>query len=171
MLASGVHIVVYITNQCCKQRQRRENQQHYSDVTMGSMGSQITSLTIVCLTVYSGADQRKHQSSAPLAFVGNSPVAGEFPAQMASNVENVSIWWRHHDKLVYSSQSWKYEQRPTQLINPSPVFSDTLQWLIAWKCFAFYSERPTCDVHMIPRMRSQHWLGHKSSSAERQVSI
>ena len=27
---------------------------------------------------------------------GNSPVTGEFPAQMASNVENVSIWWRHH---------------------------------------------------------------------------
>ena len=28
--------------------------------------------------------------------VGNSPVTGEFPAQMASNAENVSIWWRHH---------------------------------------------------------------------------
>ena len=27
---------------------------------------------------------------------GDSPVTGEFPAQMASNVENVSIWWRHH---------------------------------------------------------------------------
>ena len=28
---------------------------------------------------------------------GNSPVTGEFPAQMASNAENVSIWWRHHE--------------------------------------------------------------------------
>ena len=27
---------------------------------------------------------------------GNSPVTGEFPAEMASNAENVSIWWRHH---------------------------------------------------------------------------
>ena len=27
---------------------------------------------------------------------GNSPMTGEFPAQMASNAENVSIWWRHH---------------------------------------------------------------------------
>ena len=27
---------------------------------------------------------------------GNSPGTGEFPAQMASNAENVSIWWRHH---------------------------------------------------------------------------
>ena len=30
--------------------------------------------------------------------VGNSPVTGEFPAQMASNAENVSIWWRHHSE-------------------------------------------------------------------------
>ena len=29
---------------------------------------------------------------------GNSPVTGEFPAQMASNAENVSIWWCHHVK-------------------------------------------------------------------------
>ena len=29
-------------------------------------------------------------------FAGNSPETGEFPAQMASNAENVSIWWRHH---------------------------------------------------------------------------
>ena len=28
---------------------------------------------------------------------GNSPVTGEFPAQRASNTENVSIWWPHHD--------------------------------------------------------------------------
>ena len=28
---------------------------------------------------------------------GNSPGTGEFPAQMASNAENASIWWRHHD--------------------------------------------------------------------------
>ena len=28
---------------------------------------------------------------------GNSPDAGEFSAQMASNAENVSIWWRHHE--------------------------------------------------------------------------
>ena len=47
---------------------------------MGAIASQITSLTIVYSTVYSGADQSKHQSSASLAFVwgihrgpGNSP--------------------------------------------------------------------------------------------------
>ena len=36
---------------------------------MDTVASQITSLTIVYSAVYSGADQRKHQSSAPLAFV------------------------------------------------------------------------------------------------------
>ena len=48
---------------------------------MSAMASQITSFTIVYSTVYSGADQRKHQGSTSLAFVwGNSPVTGEFPA-------------------------------------------------------------------------------------------
>ena len=42
---------------------------HYDDVKMVAMASQITSRTIVHSTVYSGADQRKHQRSAPLAFV------------------------------------------------------------------------------------------------------
>ena len=42
---------------------------HYSGVIMGTMASQITSLTNVYSTVYSGADQRKHQNSASLAFV------------------------------------------------------------------------------------------------------
>ena len=42
---------------------------HPNDVIMSAMASQITSLTIVYSTLYSGADQRKHQSSAPLAFV------------------------------------------------------------------------------------------------------
>ena len=42
---------------------------HYSDVIMGAMASQITSLTIVYSTVHSGTDQRKHQSSASLTFV------------------------------------------------------------------------------------------------------
>ena len=42
---------------------------HYCDVIMGVVASRITSFTIVYSTVYSDADQRKHQSSAPLAFV------------------------------------------------------------------------------------------------------
>ena len=59
---------------------------------MSAMASQITGVLMVCSTVCSGLDQRKHQSSASLAFVGrihrwlvDSPHA-----------ENVPIWWRHY---------------------------------------------------------------------------
>ena len=31
---------------------------------------------------------------------GNPPVTGGFPSQRASNVENISIWWRHHEVAV-----------------------------------------------------------------------
>ena len=72
---------------------------HYTDVIMGTIASQITSLAIVYSTVYSDADQRKHHNSASLAFVWG--IHWEFPAQMASNAENVSIWWRHHGTGVW----------------------------------------------------------------------
>ena len=42
---------------------------YYSDVIMSAMASRITRLTIVCSNDYAGADQRKHQSSASLAFM------------------------------------------------------------------------------------------------------
>ena len=42
---------------------------HYDDVMMGAMASQITSLTFIYSTVYSDTDQRKHQCGASLAFV------------------------------------------------------------------------------------------------------
>ena len=64
---------------------------------MYTIASQITSLTIVYLTVNSDADQRKYQSSASLAFVRETV---EFPAQLASNAENISIRWRHHGLVV-----------------------------------------------------------------------
>ena len=70
---------------------------YYSDVIMGAMAFQITGVSIVCLAVCSDAGQRKHQSSALLAFVRGihrSPM--DSPSQRAGNAESVSIWWRHH---------------------------------------------------------------------------
>ena len=69
---------------------------HYSDAKMSALAFQTTGVQMVCLAVCSGADQRKPQSSASLALVRRIPVTGKFPAQTASNTENVSIWWRHH---------------------------------------------------------------------------
>ena len=45
------------------------NTEHYDDVIMGAMASQITNPAIVYSTVYSDADQRKRQNSVSLAFV------------------------------------------------------------------------------------------------------
>ena len=42
---------------------------HYSDVIMSAMASQITSVSIICSTIGSGVDRRKHHSSGSLAFV------------------------------------------------------------------------------------------------------
>ena len=74
---------------------------------MSTVVSQITRLTIVYSTIYSGADQRKLQSSASLAFVR---ATGEFPAQMASDAERVPfddviIWcmlvaWKSRDIII-----------------------------------------------------------------------
>ena len=56
----------------CKHRSKvvdKFNTLHYDDVMMTTIASQITSLAVVYSTVYSDANQRKHQSSASLAFV------------------------------------------------------------------------------------------------------
>ena len=68
---------------------------------MSAMASQITGVSIVCSTVCSDADQRKHQKHCVIGLCeGNPPVTGGFPSQRASNAENVSIWWRHHVLLA-----------------------------------------------------------------------
>ena len=46
-----------------------DESEHYSDVIMTAMASQITGVSIVYSTVCSGGDQRKHQISATLAYV------------------------------------------------------------------------------------------------------
>ena len=70
---------------------------HYNGVIMGAMASQINRLTIVYSTVYS---KRRSKKTSKLRVTGlcagNSSVTGEFPAQRASNAENVSIWWLDH---------------------------------------------------------------------------
>ena len=67
---------------------------------MGAMASQITSLTIVYSSVYSGADQRNIKALRHL------PLCGEFTGHRwifrtkGQKRGNVSIWWRHHVERV-----------------------------------------------------------------------
>ena len=64
---------------------------------MGTMASQITSLTIVYSTGNSGASKKTSKLRVIGLCEGNSSVTGEFPAQRTRNAENVFIWWNHHD--------------------------------------------------------------------------
>ena len=58
------------------------------------MASQITSLTQPFIQA-----QIKENNKAQRHWPLWGEITGEFPAQRASNAENVSIWWRHHDIL------------------------------------------------------------------------
>ena len=87
----------YAFHLCTDTHMDRARTFHYIDVIMTTMASQMTSLTVVYSTVYSGADQEKHQSSAPLAFVWGIHRDRWLPrTQMVSYAENVSISWRQH---------------------------------------------------------------------------
>ena len=92
--------------------------QHYSDVIKGVLASQITILTIVYSTVYWDTDQRKHQSSALLAFVRgihrgpvNSPHKWPVTRKMfpfddvIMNEESVCMSWRHHASMPHYSHT------------------------------------------------------------------
>ena len=101
------HVILYISGT------------HYGDVIMGTMASKITSLTIVYSTIYSGADQRKHQSSAPLAFVRgihrwpvNSPHKGSVKRKMFP-FDDVILRQLHFLCKIVASQTHFNKQQPT----------------------------------------------------------
>ena len=86
---------------------------HYDDIIMGSMASQITSLAIVYSAFYSGADQRKYQNSASLAFVRgpvNSPQKWPVTRKMFP-FDDVIMKWR---LFVQAFQCFRASQRSVQ---------------------------------------------------------
>ena len=78
--------------------------EYYNDDIMSALVSRITSRTIVYSTAYSRRRSKKTLTIRVTGHCkGNSAVTREFPAQSASAAENVSIWWRHHDKRSIES--------------------------------------------------------------------
>ena len=74
---------------------------HYINIIMNAMASQITSLTTVYSTVYSGADQRKYQNSESLALVwGIHRWPANSPHKWPVTGKNDSIWWRYHVNIL-----------------------------------------------------------------------
>ena len=112
--------------------------QHYIDVIMVSIASQITSLTIVYSSVYSGPDQRKHQSSASLAFVRGihrSPVISPHKGPVTRKM-------LPFDDVI---------MRPTIKQHPTKQcahFSELTVWL-CWNCY--YT--PLCILFFVSEMR------------------
>ena len=107
---------------------------HYDDVIKGAMASQITSLTIVYSTVYSGADQSKHQSSASLAFVWgihrgpvNSPHKWPVTRKMFP-FDDVIMRWH----LFIRAQSWCKNLFSEPF---SSLYDTTLHFVNMWKPF------------------------------------
>ena len=85
---------------------------HYNDVIMNAMASQITSLTIVYSIVYSRCRSKKTSKFRVTGLcAGNPPMTGEFPAQMVSNAENVSISWRYYDKRTIFNATAPHRRR------------------------------------------------------------
>ena len=67
----------------------------------------------------------------PWLCAENSPVTGEFPAQRASNAENVSIWWRHHvHKIAYCV--WFHLQHRLSFIFSTCRWQRPSIWFIAF---------------------------------------
>ena len=85
--------------------------EHYSNVTMGAVASQITGIWAVWSVVGSGVHQRKHQSCASLALVRGVH-------QKTNNAEKVSIWWRYHDKALWPLNNvFMFKGIPSTAIN------------------------------------------------------
>ena len=71
-----------------------QSKPHYSDVIMSAMASKITGVSTVCSTICSGADQRKHQSSASLAFVRG---IHRWPV---NSPHKEPVTWKMHDDVT-----------------------------------------------------------------------
>ena len=89
---------------------------HNSDVIISVMASQIVGVSIVCWSVGSGADQRKHQSYASLAFVRgihrwpvNSPHKG-LVTQKTFPFDDVIVYYDCplHNEISYTGKTSLY---------------------------------------------------------------
>ena len=111
---------------------------------MSLIPSQITSLAIVYLTVYSGADQRKYQSSASLTFVwgihqwpNNFPHKGPVTRKMLTSDDVIVVYWHQTQFMVYLLISnvvrVKYFFEVFDLSTSFFIFSLTCSYLVCIK--------------------------------------
>ena len=135
---------------------------HYNDVIMGAIWSQITSLTIVFSTVYSDADQRKHQSSTSQAFVRgihrgpvNSPHKLPVTRKMFQ-FDDVIVYDALHGRWFYSwltGQSGMHCKDIECLIIQgewAPLFSNSKAYMQQWMPYMLHPYLGTTKVLLMP---------------------
>ena len=83
---------------------------------------------------------------------GNSPVTGEFPAQMACNMENVTIWWRHHDIGETVTSNYDTPHIPIPIMK----FRSNFKYDTCWY-FISYQPNYMCTVLSSANFHS-HWI-------------
>ena len=113
------------------------------------MASQITSLTIVYSTVYSNEDKKTSKHRVTGLCTGNSPVTGEFPAQMASNTANVSFMWRHHGHDYNHGVKWclykmQFRHRVTTIKQTTFIRSRKVRRPVTYWFFFFSGSTSQC---------------------------
>ena len=72
---------------------------HYSDVIISGVSNRKPHDCLLS-RLFRRRSKKTSKLRATGLCVGNSPVTAELSAQRASNAENVSIWWRHHDHMT-----------------------------------------------------------------------
>ena len=89
--------------------------------------------------------RRRSQETSKLRVTGlcagNSPGTGEFPAQMDSDAENVSIWWRHHMKKHVKTITNNADRSALILYGTycnCGYRTDKLISIITWKCMFYF---------------------------------
>ena len=113
---------------------------HYNDVIMTTITSQITSLTVVYSIVYSDADQRKHQSSASLAFVWGIHRDRWIPRTKGK----LSGKCFHDDVIMVTSRH--NEVRPRWHTQPWPYSDKWAMWIALYSSINFINFAPKSSI-------------------------
>ena len=109
--------------------------------------------------------RRRSKKTSKLRVTGlcveNSPGTGEFPAQMASDAENVSIWWRHHVKrLIHDFCSLCKQQTLYALLKSNPLCTGTGDG--SCHCWMLIHRRGDLDI-VTRSMVWVRWCGYEMS--------
>ena len=110
--------------------------------------------------------RRRSKKTSKLRVTGlcedNSPVTGEFPAQRASNAEDVSIWWRHHDLKVAKSQEIRWIAFQIQMLQSLIHTINHLCWILSEICAEYGSHDDLIKLKHFPRYWPFVWGIHWS---------